>query len=38
MGRLIKRLIKYGPIIYPIIRKLMNERKKKKAFEGNKYR
>lgn len=30
MSRLIRRLIKYGPIIYPIIKKLMNKRKQKR--------
>nr|WP_227394678.1 hypothetical protein [Jeotgalibacillus aurantiacus] len=27
MKNLIKKAIKYGPIVYPIIRKLMNKRK-----------
>lgn len=30
MGRLLKRLIKYGPIIYPFIKKIMNKRKRKR--------
>lgn len=28
IGRLVKSAIKYGPIAYPIIRKVMNNRKK----------
>ncbi len=27
MGRLFRRLFKYGPIIYPIIKKFMRKRK-----------
>ncbi|MBP2006302.1 hypothetical protein J2Z58_003551 [Halobacillus andaensis] len=30
MGRLIKRAIKYGPMIYPVIRKFMRSRKSKR--------
>ncbi|MBM7579149.1 hypothetical protein JOD21_001821 [Jeotgalibacillus terrae] len=30
MGRLIKRAIKYGPIVYPFIRKFLNSRKTKR--------
>ncbi|CCG43650.1 hypothetical protein SAMN05216353_12747 [Halobacillus alkaliphilus] len=29
MGRLIKRIIKFGPIVYPVIRKFMRKRKGK---------
>ncbi len=29
MGRLIKRLIKYGPMVYPYIRKFMKKRRMK---------
>ncbi len=29
IGRLVKSAIKYGPIAYPIIRKVLNNRKKK---------
>nr|WP_223280460.1 hypothetical protein [Virgibacillus halodenitrificans] len=32
MGRLIKRLIRYGPVIYPIVRKFLNKRKNSKNF------
>ncbi|MBT2584094.1 hypothetical protein [Planococcus sp. ISL-109] len=28
IGRLVRSAIKYGPIAYPIIRKVMNNRKK----------
>ncbi|MCC2252471.1 hypothetical protein JUJ52_21295 [Virgibacillus sp. AGTR] len=31
MKKLIRKLIKYGPIIYPVIRKYMNKRKTKKS-------
>lgn len=31
MGRLIRRLIKYGPIIYPIVVKIVRNRKNKKV-------
>ena len=30
MGKLIRNVIKFGPIIYPIVRKFMNKRKAKK--------
>ncbi|CDQ40843.1 hypothetical protein M948_17680 [Virgibacillus sp. CM-4] len=30
MKRLIRKLIKYGPIIYPVIKKYLNKRKSKK--------
>lgn len=30
MGRLIRNAIKFGPIIYPFIKKFMNKRKAKK--------
>nr|WP_229671841.1 hypothetical protein [Lentibacillus kapialis] len=29
MKKLIRRLIKYGPIIYPMVRKFLNKRKNK---------
>jgi|GEM_PF-3915285 len=29
MGRLIKRIIKFGPMVYPVIRKFMRKRKGK---------
>jgi len=28
MKKLIKRLIKYGPIVYPVIKKFMDKRRK----------
>lgn len=31
IGRLVKSAIKYGPIAYPIIRKILNKRKQGKA-------
>ncbi|WP_186760053.1 hypothetical protein [Planococcus sp. CPCC 101016] len=31
IGRLVKSAIKYGPIAYPIIRKVLNKRKQGKA-------
>lgn len=31
IGRLLKSAIKYGPIAYPIIRKVLNKRKQGKA-------
>lgn len=31
IGRLMKSAIKYGPIAYPIIRKVLNKRKQGKA-------
>nr|WP_245153994.1 hypothetical protein [Jeotgalibacillus proteolyticus] len=30
MGKLVRNVIKFGPIIYPIIRKFMRNRKTKK--------
>lgn len=27
MGKLVKRLIKYGPMVYPLIKKFRNRRK-----------
>lgn len=27
MGRLLKRVFKYGPVVYPIIKKIMRKRK-----------
>nr|WP_245745355.1 hypothetical protein [Lentibacillus persicus] len=29
MKKLIKRAIKYGPVIYPMVRKFLNKRKNK---------
>ncbi|SDK20380.1 hypothetical protein SAMN05216243_2310 [Sediminibacillus albus] len=34
MGRLLKRLIKWGPLIYPVIRKFRN---KSKTNAGSRY-
>lgn len=34
MGRLIRTLIRFAPIIYPVIRKLINKRRRKKDY-GN---
>lgn len=33
MGRIIRTLIKFAPIIYPIIRKYMNKRKQNKQMQ-----
>lgn len=30
MKRILKKLIKYGPVIYPMVRKFINKRKNKK--------
>ena len=35
IGRLVRSAIKYGPIAYPIIRKVMNNRKKNNANNEN---
>ncbi|MGM0899110.1 MAG: hypothetical protein ACQEV0_14480 [Bacillota bacterium] len=35
IGRLFKSAIKYGPIAYPIIRKVMNNRKKNNTNNEN---
>ncbi|MBP2076805.1 hypothetical protein J2Z64_001017 [Oceanobacillus polygoni] len=32
MGRLLRRLIRYGPIIYPIVRRLWKNRKAKRNY------
>ncbi|WP_139344962.1 hypothetical protein [Virgibacillus pantothenticus] len=34
MKKLIRKLIKYGPVIYPIIKKYLNKRKAKKNYHG----
>lgn len=33
MKKLIRKLIKYGPIIYPVIKKYLNKRKAKKSYD-----
>lgn len=35
IGRLVRSAIKYGPIAYPIFRKVMNNRKKNSANNEN---
>lgn len=35
IGRLLKTAIKYGPIAYPIIRKIMNKKKSKGNIQTN---
>lgn len=35
IGRLVRSAIKYGPIAYPIIRKVMNNRKKNSTNNEN---
>ncbi|WP_301110155.1 hypothetical protein [Sporosarcina sp.] len=32
MKRLIKTVIKWGPLLYPVVRKIMNEKKKKEVY------
>ncbi|NBJ69853.1 MULTISPECIES: hypothetical protein [Clostridia] len=32
MKKLIRQLIKYGPVIYPVIKKYLNKRKAKKNY------
>ncbi len=32
MKKLIKAAIKYGPLLYPIVKKLMDEKKKKEVY------
>lgn len=34
MKRLIKTAIKWAPLLYPIVRKVMNDRKEKQAYQG----
>ncbi len=31
MKRLVKNVIKWAPVVYPVVRKIMNERKSKKT-------
>ncbi len=38
IGRLVRSAIKYGPIAYPIIRKVINNRKKNNANNENETR
>lgn len=33
MKKLIRKLIKYGPIIYPVIKKYLNKRKTKNSYD-----
>lgn len=34
MGRLIRVILKYGPIIYPVVRRIIEKRKRKKEYES----
>lgn len=36
MKRLIKSVIKWGPLLYPVIKKIMNEKNKKEAYSRGK--
>lgn len=38
LGRIVKTAVKYGPILYPIVRKAMNKRKAGKAASTTQYR
>lgn len=33
MKKLIKNLIKWGPLLYPVVKKVLDEKKKKEAYE-----
>ncbi|GKV63899.1 MULTISPECIES: hypothetical protein [unclassified Sporosarcina] len=32
MKKLIKTVIKWGPLLYPVVKKIMNDKKKKEAY------
>jgi len=34
MRRLIRLAIRYGPLIYPVVRRIIEKRKQKKEFES----
>nr|WP_244527712.1 hypothetical protein [Virgibacillus chiguensis] len=34
MKKLIRKLIKYGPVIYPIVKKYLHKRKSNKTYYG----
>ncbi|SKB06111.1 hypothetical protein SAMN04244570_0093 [Sporosarcina newyorkensis] len=36
MKRLIKSVIKWGPLLYPVIKKIMNEKNKKEDYSRGK--
>ena len=38
MIRVIKKLVKWGMVLYPVVKTVMNEKKKKEAYSGNKSR
>ena len=38
MIRTIKKLVKWGMVLYPVVKTVMNEKKKNQAYSGNKAR
>ncbi len=38
MFRLVKTLVKWGMVLYPVAKTVMNEKKKKEAYSGSKSR
>ncbi|AUJ23421.1 hypothetical protein A21D_00308 [Virgibacillus dokdonensis] len=34
MKKLIRKLIKYGPVIYPVVKKYLDKRKSTKTYHG----